>query len=179
MIVPPALLRPLIVPSSYWDEAPFPAPRIKLASDDLALTCVLLENDSTIQYVTPAQAAEWAAGGVAWAEAAIAQLRLADDGLVWTHERRRDNGDLMWLGFMNPDGLGSSRLLLRSELERRFPAGYDIAIPDRSCGLAVTTLLDPEELADILDLVGRMFDGAVTPMISDMRSPDCLTPVAP
>src|SRR5467141_3931531 len=101
------LLRPLIVPSTYFASGEFPAPHVPLTDPDLALTCVLLSEPRTVLYVTPDVADGWGRSGIEWQAAALAAMRRSDEGLLWTQERRDEDGRLLWVGFMNGDGLGS------------------------------------------------------------------------
>src|SRR6266699_1550302 len=79
---------------------------------------------------------------------------------------------------MNDDGLGSSRLLLTDELARQFPEGYLVALPDRSCGLAISKRLGWNEHREVEAMVADMHKGATTPMCSDVREPRELLPRA-
>jgi len=168
-------LRPLIVPSAYFASGEFLAPHIRLAAPDLALTCVLLDNDQTMLYVQPPLAESWEEAGIDWREAALAEMRRADEGLLWTHEKRDETNRLIWIGFMNADGLGSSRLLLKDELERQFPEGYYVALPDRSCGIAISRNTAWDGLGELRTMVADMYRDATIPMCPDIRDPEVLS----
>ena len=171
-------LRPVIVPSDYFASGQFPAPHVPLTAPDLALTCVLLSERTTMLYVTPDVADGWRRSGVQWESAALTAMRRSDEGLLWTQERRDEEGRLLWIGFMNDDGLGSSRLLLREDLERQFPEGYWVALPDRSCGMAISKRVESEVLEELRTMVAEMHRGATTPMCAELRDPEELVPRA-
>jgi hypothetical protein len=167
-------VRPLIVPRDYFDSGQFPAPHERLAASDLALTWVELLEDERMLYITPARAESWDREAPDWREQALNAMRAADEGRVYTHEKRTSWGDLAWVSMMHDDGLGSSRLLLRAELEMEFPAGYWIALPDRSCGMAISRSLSITEVDELRSLVAKMHRNATTPMLPDLRDPDDL-----
>lgn len=165
-------IRPLIVPAEYV-SAGVPAAYVALASPDLALTWVELAVRATMTYVTPARAAEWERTDAGWRVKGLDAMRRADDGTLWTHEKRGERGELAWIGMMHEDGLGSSRLLLEAELQRTFPEGYLVALPDRSCGMAISRT--KANLDEVSAMVKQMHEGATIPMIPDLLEPSALT----
>lgn len=164
-------IRPLIVPAEYVDVG-VPAAFDALSSPDLALTWVELSDRATMLYVTPLRAGEWDRSHAGWRAEALEEMRRADRGQVWTHEKRTGSGALAWVGMMHEDGLGSSRLLLEPELQRTFPDGYLVALPDRSCGMAISRT--NADLDEVRAMVSRMHEGATTPMIPDLREPSAI-----
>ena len=76
---------------------------------------------------------------------------------------------LLWLCFMNSDGIGSSRVLLSTELTKAFPNGYYLAFPDRSCGLVIAKDISDTELKEINDMVKGMYKGATTSMSGQLH----------
>ena len=97
---------------------------------------------------------------------------LLSGNLLHTHARYRDDTDhLIYLGFMNDDGIGSSRILLNHELAKAFPKGYFLALPDRSCGLAISKDITEQELNEIELLVKGMHKNATTPMTGEIFDP--------
>lgn len=75
---------------------------------------------------------------------------------------------LIYLSFLNEDGIGSSRILLNVELGKQFPKGYYLALPDRSCGLAISKDITDVELKEVQLLVAEMFENATTPMTREI-----------
>jgi hypothetical protein len=165
-------IRPLIVPAEYITIG-VPAAFHALSSSDLVLTWVELHAKETMLYVTPARATEWDRRHDGWRAASLGAMRRADQGRVWTHEKRTENGSLAWVAMMHEDGLGSSRLLLARELERTFPSGYLVALPDRSCGMAICRT--NADLDEVRRMVAAMHASATTPMIPDLREPSALS----
>jgi len=171
-------VRPVIVPTEYFERADFPAAHENLVAPDLARTWVELTECQTMVYVTRERAMAWDCAGVAWRTAAVSSMRNADRGAVYTHEKRTARGDLAWVAMMHEDGLGSSRLLCRAELADVFPEGYWIALPDRSCGIAISRSLRGEALDEVRAMVSSMHRNATVPMLPDLRDPDMLLPHA-
>lgn len=167
------VVQPLIVPAEYG-EHDFPAPLARLADPRLLLTWVALARPDWMTYVKPAIAADWRARGIDLHARALANMRAADDGLTWTHEKTDDSGRLVWVAMMHEDGLGSSRLLCHDELAAAFPEGYIVSLPDRSFGLALSAAASPDERRAFEAMVRECFDGATTPMLSDLLPPEAL-----
>jgi hypothetical protein len=167
-------VRPLIVPAEYV-TAGVPAVFDTLLSPNLVLTWVELPSDGAMVYVTPSRAAKWDRIRPGWRTAALDVMRRTDAGRPWTHEKRRTDGALEWVAMMHDDGLGSSRLLFEPELQRTFPAGYLVALPDRSCGMAIAQDAD---LAEVRRMIARMHADATTPMIADVLEARELRPAA-
>lgn len=105
---------------------------------------------------------------------ALGNLRDSDAGRTWTHEKRDKDGRLIWVAMMHDDGLGSSRLLCFEEVSAAFPHGYLVALPDRSCGLAVSAGANTAERREFDDMVERSFAGATTPMSDQIMAPEAL-----
>ena len=171
-----AVTYPLIVPATYGQHGNFPAQLIPLMDSGLALSWVALTRPDWMVYVMSEIVATWQMQGVDLFERAMSNMREADAGRTWTHEKTDAWGRLIWVGMMHDDGLGSSRLLCRAELEEVFPMGYEVALPDRSCGLALSATATAEERQQFVELVRRCWEGATVPMRGDVLSPDALTP---
>ncbi len=69
---------------------------------------------------------------------------------------------------MHPDGWGPSRLLLRDSLAKAFPEGYRVAIPEMSCGVAISKRLDADEERVVNDLVAKCFQEGTRPLAPDI-----------
>ena len=171
-----AVVQPLIVPADYGRYNNFPAPLIPLAEPSLALTWVALTRPDWMVYVTPSVAAGWEARGVDLYDRAMANMREADAGRTWTHEQADERDRLVWVAMMQDDGLGSSRLLCREELESVFPMGYEVALPDRSCGMALSNSATAVQRSEFLAMVQRCFEGATIPMLGEILSSAALAP---
>ena len=167
---------PLIVPASYGQHGNFPAQLIPLKDPGLALTWVALAHPGSMLYVMSEIVATWEMHGVDLYDRAISNMREADEGLTWTHVKTDAWGRLIQVGMMHEDGLGSSRLLCRAELEETFPMGYEVALPDRSCGLALSASATAEERQAFVELVRNCWEHATIPMRGDVLSPDALVP---
>ncbi len=171
-----AVVQPLIVPAKYGQYGNFPAPLIPLAMPSLALTWVALTRPEAMVYVTPAAAAAWEGRGVDLYERAMANMRAADAGRTWTHESADERGRLVWVAMMQDDGLGSSRLLCREELEAAFPMGYEVALPDRSCGMALSASATTVQRSEFVRILRQCFEGATTPMLGQILPSAALEP---
>ena len=81
------------------------------------------------------------------------------------------NKNIVFISFLNTDGIGSSRLLLNTEFSNAFPGGYYLAFPDRSCGLIISKEITDKELKETQLLVKNMYKTATTPMTSEIYDP--------
>jgi hypothetical protein len=78
------------------------------------------------------------------------------------------------LVFMHPDGYGPSRFLLPDPIRRIFPEGYLVALPEMSCGIALSANALPEERAKIEDLVDQCHVEGTRPLIPGLHEPSSL-----
>ncbi|PJZ53542.1 hypothetical protein [Leptospira adleri] len=166
---------PLIVPSEYFKTGAFPAPQHPLPDERLSLTWVLLA-DRSMSYVNPGMSEALRRSGFDLQIDSLRQLKERSTDLIATHEKRRDDGSLLWVAMMHDDGLGSSRLLLASQLNQLFPEGYGIALPERSCGMAFSSKLSVAEKDDVRGIVKKCFESSrMSPILPDLLEPDAIT----
>jgi hypothetical protein len=169
-------LYPLIVPAEYIQSGVWKLPHVPLKATDLILTWVVLHKGQTMVYVTADQVEQWEMSGVNWAAVAVDNMRKGTGDNPATHEKRDEKGNLQWVAMMQPDGLGSSRVLMSDELERLFPDGYVVAIPERSVGMALSESAAPEHRASFMDVVRNCQRDGTTPMLSGLLSAADVTP---
>ena len=172
-----ANLYPLIVPSTYIESGAWDLPHLPLTPADLILTWVILHPGQTMIYVTADQIREWKKDGVHWRDVALNNMRRDTGNNPATHEKRDANGLVQWIAMMQPDGLGSSRVLMANELRNLFPEGYQVAIPERSVGLALSANASSEHQASFLDLVQNCQRDGTVPMVSRLLDPTDVIPV--
>ena len=164
-----AALFPIIVPRTYFGSGSWPGPHLRLRHPELAVTWVELSAPTTMAYVTFERVGELESMGIRIHETAMENLRKASEQLL-THGRESDDG-LVLGAMMHPDGLGTSRLLLLSQIELAFPAGALLGIPERSCGFVVSTKLSPAEMKEALDMVSSYYRDGTTPMLDGLHEP--------
>ncbi|WP_250626804.1 hypothetical protein [Pinirhizobacter soli] len=97
-------------------------------------------------------------------------LRRQSQNLLATHAKE-DGDRTILLCMMHADGLGSSRLLLLPELQARFPGGFELAIPDRSCGMVMPLGLPTEDVLTFSTMVSSCYGSATTPMLDGFYRP--------
>ena len=78
---------------------------------------------------------------------------------------------------MQPDGLGSSRVLMSDELQKLFPEGYSVAIPERSVGMTLSAGASHEYRASFIDVVRNCQQDGITPMLNRLLTSADVTPV--
>lgn len=174
-------LYPLIVPSSYISDTGWDLPHHALPNTAFLLTWVSFKADEAMVYLTRDEYQVLESTQLGWQQVALNNLRysLTDDESFYTHVKVSDDKRrTVFLAFMHQDGIGSSRLLLASEWSQAFPAGYSLALPDRSCGLLIPHGVSATELADAQHMVESMYDGATVPMSAQLYpSADFALPV--
>jgi len=162
-------LFPLFVPTSFFELGNWPGPYETLGIPGLGLTWAVLQPDQTMRYVDHRVQRHWDAEGIPWRERAVANVERQSVPNVWTHEFRREDGSLFAVAMMHPDGVGPSRLLLRESLEREFPDGYLVALPEMSCGLVLSTPAMGPERAEIMGIVASCFRDGTRPLVPGMH----------
>ena len=126
-----------------------------------------------MRYLDQAQYDELNKNHDGWQRKSFENLRksMSDDENFFTHYKISDDSQrVIYITFMNRDGIGSSRILLCEELTKAFPNGYKLAFPDRSCGLVIPLDITREEWSETTELVKRMHKGATTPMSDKLHS---------
>jgi hypothetical protein len=159
-------LYPLIVPAEYVQSGVWNLPHSLLKATDLILTWVVLHEGQGMVYVTADQVAQWQRGGIKWSAVALENMRRDTGNNPATHKKRDENANLQWVAMMQPDGLGSSRVLMTDELEKLFPNGYSLAIPERSVGMALSASATPQYEASFREVVRNCHRNGTTPMVS-------------
>src|ERR1700683_4465624 len=145
-----SLVVPVFIPSSFVETGAWPGPYEILRARGVALAWAALLPDQAIRYVLHDAQREWETQRVDWKTRALQNLRDRSLEPMGSGALFRDNGETWLISLMHSDGLGPSRLLLTDELERLFPNGYRVALPERSRGFAFSSNLDLED-ADTID----------------------------
>jgi hypothetical protein len=157
-------LFPMFTPASFFSHGQWPGPFETLGAAGVGLTWALDLEGGGMRYLDRPMCSQWEAEKVDWRTAALANLRAATAD-IFTHRLGRKTGDSVFVGvMMHPDGWGPSRLLLRDALEKAFPEGYRVAIPEMSCGLAISRWLNPEEEAAAMEIVAKCFQNGTRPL---------------
>ena len=170
---------PLIVPRSCFAPGDWPGPYESLRSPLLGLTWTVVRAAQTMAYVSREQTAVWTTEQITWKEQAMANLWWASRERLWTHEKRDEDGRLLWACLTHADGLGSSRLLLREQLLAAAKGDYRVGIPDRSCGMIVPKSAGEGAMAEVAEMVRSMFDRATIPILPELFDPRELESVLP
>lgn len=169
---------PVIVPRTFFALENWPGPHANLRQETLGLTWAVLGQGRTMVYVNDERAALWASEGMDWRSRALANLAERSRNDLWTHERTDENGKIVFVAMMQPDGLGSSRALLREPLELNVKAKYRVGLPDRSCCVLFPTSTSTVEDLTPAKIVANMYDRATTPLCRDLLEPEELELVA-
>ena len=158
---------PVFIPASFVEAAGgWPGPCEVLQACGVALAwAVPLPNDTTA-YVLHETQQEWEERGIDWKARALQNLRHLSPDPMSTGALFRDNGETWLISLMHPDGLGPSRLLLTDHLERLFPKGYRVALPERSRGFAFATDLDVEDEDTVNHLIHSSYWKGERPLVA-------------
>ncbi|SRR6266536_1895884 len=164
---------PLIVPANYYVKGTWELPHHAFPNNSFILTWVTFGSAATMNYLTQEQYQELTNKHDGWQRNSFENLRLsiADNENFFSQFKMAAGGQqLLWLCFMNRDGIGSSRVLLSNELTKAFPNGYYLAFPDRSCGLVIAKDISEKELKEIKNMIKGMYKGATTSMSGQLHS---------
>ena len=164
---------PLIVPSSYYLKGTWDLPHQPFPDKRYLLTWVFFGVNNTMTYITEENFAELNEKNRGWQQRAFENLRhsITEQEIFFTHQNQTaDNSKIKFLAFLHADGIGSSRILLDSELLKAFPDGYYVALPDRSCGLVIPKSVNNKHLEEVKALVRNMYKDATVPMSGEVHS---------
>jgi hypothetical protein len=127
-----------------------------------------------MRYVNSEMQQYWEKQQLDWKAMALRNLSRITDDQADVRELRRTTGEVSAIAFMFEDGLGPSRLLFRRALAERFPAGYRVAMPEMSCGLAFAEDLKGQDLSTVQNLIDHCFQKGTRPMVPGSYDPDDL-----
>jgi len=165
---------PLIVPQDYYCKGTWELPHRSFPISDYILTWVFFKGSSAMSYIKEEEAEQLDVAHPGWQQRAFENLKILekDPGHFFTYFKLSKDGTIIFLSFLNEDGIGSSRILLSNELRIAFPQGYHIAFPDRSCGMVIPKGIPENDLAEIRKMVKKMHRGATIPMSNKLFDPD-------
>ena len=164
-------LLPLFVPASFFATGLWPGPVELLAATGVGLTWALEQPGQTTRYLDYGFVTHWNAQGIDWKREALANLWRASKSRLWTHELRRPSGQIYAAFLMHDDGYGPSRLLLSGAWNQVFPAGYRVALPEMSCGLALSLDADAGEEERVRQIVAESFHEGTRPLAPGFFTP--------
>jgi len=121
-------LFPLIVPSRYISSS-WNLPFQKFPTSQYLLTWVKFKNESTMSYLTDDEFRNLNQNDRNWQQQSFENLREEGDYFHTHITHRKGTKHILYITFLNPDGIGSSRILLDVELSKIFSKGYYIASP--------------------------------------------------
>lgn len=170
---------PVFIPRSFVEGVVWPGPYDSLRAQDIALTWAVVLPDDAIRYVLHDMQQQWEARGIDWKARALENLRDLSPEPPGTGALYHDNGETWLISLMHADGLGPSRLLLADQLERVFPKGYRVALPERSRGFAFAADLDVEEADTVATLVQRSYSNGERPLSPEIFEPKDLLSAFP
>ena len=163
---------PLVVPISYYNQNTKKMPQYKLANEDYILTWVVLQEGEPMEYVTPYLYKTLGRRMPGWETQTFENLRLSinENEISFTqHKMSSDGKRIIFIVFLNADGMGSSRVLLQYELGIAFPNGYYIALPDKTCGLVIAKDITKKELEETTKMVQKTFKNAETAISANLH----------
>jgi hypothetical protein len=169
-------LFPMFAPAGFFETGGWPGPFVLPAAKGVGITWALDSGEGGHRYLDRTVSAYWEESGVDWQSAALANLRNASVERLYTHRMIRTNGELFAVAMLHTDGWGASRLLLTDALQQLFPEGYRVAIPEMSCGLAISLNLEGTEQGTVQDIVAKCFGDGRRPLSRGVFEPQELVP---
>jgi len=172
-------LLPMFAPASFFEKGNWLGPSELLKIPGLGLTWSIAQPKQTMLYLSHSAAKHWEDSGIDWRQESMQNLDRITRPKFCTGGFAREGGkkdDWYALAFMHDDGYGPSRLLFWEELGEIFPAGYLIAIPEMSLGIALSRDATREERAEIEELVGSCYKDGTRPLIPGLHDSALLVP---
>jgi hypothetical protein len=169
-------LFPMFAPASFFATGDWPGPFLLPGAAGVGLTWALDLPGGGMRYLDQRMRKHWDGIEVDWKAEALANLKEATKDRLFTHGIDRKKGGLFAAAMVHPDGWGPSRLLLVDALQKTFPEGYRVSIPEMSCGFAISRQLDAEEEEAIAGMIGKCFTGGTRPLAPGIFEADEILP---
>jgi hypothetical protein len=167
-------LFPLIVPTTYVGTSWNPLYQ-KFNIPEFVLTWAEFKDSSPMIYLTETRYIELNNNIKHWQQQSFENLRHKGEYFHTQTKYSNHNKNIVFISFLNIDGIGSSRILLNTEFSKAFPGGYYLAFPDRSCGLIISKDITDKDLKETQLLIKNMYKTASTPMTSKIYDPSEFT----
>jgi hypothetical protein len=174
-----SLVVPVFIPSSFVEAGAWPGPYSTLRARGVALAWAALLPDEAVRYVLHDMQCEWETHGIDWKARALQNLRERSPQPLGSGALFRDNGETWLISLMHSDGMGPSRLLLSDELERLFPKGYRVAMPECNRGFAFSVELDDVDADIVENLVQVGYSKGARPLSPEIFLPNDLLSATP
>jgi hypothetical protein len=174
--IPTNQLLPIFVPADFFKFDNWPGPYHLCKAQGLGQTWIILQPQETMLYLSREMQEYWESQGLDWVHVARDNLIGLSEENEYTHEFRRDDGQLFAVALMQDDALGPSRLLLGDYFDRIFPQGYNVALPEMSCGLVIAKDLTMEERERIVRIIDDCYHNGTRPLISGVHEATDLYP---
>ncbi len=163
--LPTDQLLPVFVPASFFEFENWLGPYYLCKALGLGQTWVILQPEETMLYLSRVVQEYWETNDLEWVQLAKDNLVRLSEENQYTHEFRRDDGELYAVALMHEDALGPSRLLLDDYFHRLFPQGYKVALPEMSCGFVIAIDITEEERYKLTNLVDDCYNNGTRPLI--------------
>lgn len=164
-------LLPLLVPGEFATTTGWPGPIVRLPLAEFALTWGLVPQPDHTTYVTHEMAARWERNGTKWRAHAAENLRRLAEEHPFSHRFVRADGTIHTVAMLFPGNLAMARLLVPGLLDEVFPAGYRVAIPERTCVVASTADASEMEREHAEKLVRECHDNGSEPISQQFFDP--------
>lgn len=167
--LPLTQLLPIFVPSSFFALGNWPGPYELSRIEQLGLTWAFFLPSHAMRYLDGGVRAWLELRKVDWKKQARDNADRLAEASPWTHEFRDENGAIYAVAMMHEDGAGPTRLLAERHLHQQFPNGYLVALPEMSCGIAISTTASPADTAKIAKLVEDCFESGTRPLVAGLH----------
>ncbi len=161
------VLHPLIVPRDYTLHDEWDLPYWEFFNGSPFVVC-WVEYGEAMLYLDRKGYNDLQQSGLAWQQLAVDHVRQS----AYFNHYRHDNettGEVEWIAFVNDeDTISSSKVLLQYEVEKIFRNGYEVAIPDRACGVVLSKTCRTETRHQVQQMVHSMYAKATVPMSPDL-----------
>ncbi|MEO8028726.1 MAG: hypothetical protein ABI823_19755, partial [Bryobacteraceae bacterium] len=168
-------LFPVFAPASFFERGGWPGPYAKCAAPGVGLTWAIALPHHGMRYIDFGISQHWTAANVDWKAIALENLRKASRK-IYTHGMGRLDGSPYAVAMMHTDGWGPSRLLLGEGLQKLFPEGYRVAIPEMSCGFAISNHIDAEQEDTIHRALEQCYKHGTRPLAPGIFDASAIVP---
>jgi len=156
---------PILIQKSFITKGNWIGPYSLLINKKLAISWVILKPDQAMVYVNFEREKIWNSQSVNWKQIALDNLKELSNQVPYTHEKKDNDGNLIYVVAMQNDGLGTSRLFLTNYWKKLFPQGYYFAAPERSCGFIINKNIGINDKKETLQLINNCYRNGTSPII--------------
>lgn len=163
-------LYPMLLPKAFAETGAWVGLTETIDAEGLDLSWGVLTPPNWINYLDREMIAFWEGRGLDWRKAAAANIARLASERPWSGHFTDHAERITIVAFLHEDGLGPSRLTVPGLLDEVFPHGYEVAVPELTCAIAIGRFPDAKEDPRAEQIIQSCFAEGTRP-VSPKRYP--------